>query len=130
MKADIKYPSKISYGLVIFVFVACYAPFVPVMLREGADGPLLWTLFFVTICFGFAMHLFCTTVYTISENKLHVKCGCISYKPIDIFSVKTISSTKSVLAAPAASLDRVAITYGKFGEIVVSPKDKSGFVSI
>ena len=37
-------------------------------------------------------------------------------------------TVRSAFSAPALSLDRIRITYNKYDEIVVSPKDKKVFL--
>ena len=56
-----------------------------------------------------------------------VKSGFIRYKPIDIESIKEIAATKSIISSPAPSFGRIVIKYGKYDEIIISPKNKQNF---
>lgn len=47
---------------------------------------------------------------------------------IDIHSIKRIYKTNNPLSSPALSLDRIAIVYNKYDEILISPKLKKEFV--
>lgn len=123
-----KYPSKISYGLLIFIFIVFYGPLVPHLLLQGYDKAMLGILVFLTIAFGFVIHLFFATAYTVDDGKLHIRCGFITYRPIDICAITEISKTKSAMASPAASFDRIEIRYGKFDSVIISPKDQTGMV--
>ncbi|TLP80170.1 PH domain-containing protein [Maribacter sp. ACAM166] len=46
----------------------------------------------------------------------------------EIDKIRKISETNNPLSAPAASLDRLEIVYDAYGTILISPKDKSGFI--
>ena len=69
-----------------------------------------------------------TTTYTIQGNALKVKAGFLFRRTIDITSIKKIEETRNPMSAPAASLDRLDIQYGSFDNVIVSPKDKAGFI--
>ncbi len=124
-----KYSSKVSYGLLAFVFLVFYGPLFPILIRGEWSGGVIGTIGFLTLIFGFVLHLFFKTQYTISKNNLEIKCGVFSYNPIDIEEIKEISNTKSIVSSPAPSFDRIKIKYGKFEEIIISPKDKQNFIS-
>ena len=65
--------------------------------------------------------------YIIEENKLKIKCGFFTYKPIEIKDIKEITKSNSIISSPAASFDRIEIKYGKWEELIISPKDKFTF---
>lgn len=77
----------------------------------------------------FIVHMFITTNYIIESDKLTIKCGFLYNKAIDIETIKTITETNNPLSAPATSLDRLEINYGKFDSILISPKYKSEFIN-
>ena len=121
------YPSKISYALLVFIFLIFFGPLIPIVLSETLNVALLGTVAFLFIVFAFILHLFLKTEYTIESNLLKIKCGLLNYKPIDISKIKEISNTKSLMASPAPSFDRIEIKYGEFSSIIISPKDKHEF---
>lgn len=49
-------------------------------------------------------------------------------KKIDINTVRKVSETNNPISAPAASFDRLEIVYNQYDSILISPKDKSGFI--
>ena len=122
-----KYPSKVSYGLLIFVFLVFNGPLIPDLIRGEFNEKSIGLIVFLSIVFIFIAHFFLKTQYSIENNKLKIKCGLFSYKPIDIDEIKEISKTKSILSSPAPSFDRIEIKYGKFNEVIISPKDKFQF---
>lgn len=52
----------------------------------------------------------------------------IVYEKISVATFKKIYNTKNTLNSPALSLDRIAIVYNKFDEILISPIDKKQFL--
>jgi hypothetical protein len=100
---------------------------IPALINNGITLKLIVVIVFLSLVFAFIAHLFYKTIYTIDNNKLIIKCGFFSYKPIDIDQIKEISKTKSLLSSPAPSFDRIEIKYGRFSGIIISPKDKFHF---
>lgn len=47
---------------------------------------------------------------------------------VEINSIKRIYKTRNPLSSPALSLDRIAIVYNKYDEVLISPKNKQGFI--
>jgi hypothetical protein len=44
-------------------------------------------------------------------------------------NMKKISKSSSIVSSPAASFDRIEITYDKFDELIISPKHKLKFIA-
>ena len=63
----------------------------------------------------------------ITECELIIKCGFFTYKPIAINDISEISKSSNIISSPAPSFDRIEIKYGKFNEIIISPKNKFEF---
>ena len=123
-----KYPSKVSYGLLSFVFLVFYAPIVPTFLRGEINSKMIGFIAFQSFIFALIVYLFLKTEYIIDKTQLVIKCGFFSYKPIDIKQIKEISNTKSIQSSPAPSFDRIEIKYGKFDQMIISPQNKFSFV--
>jgi hypothetical protein len=70
--------------------------------------------------------LYVSTEYVVTADGLRVRSGPV-YSRIDAKLIDRVRPTKSILSAPALSLDRLEVS-GSFGSIVVSPSDKTGFV--
>lgn len=67
--------------------------------------------------------------YTIDKDRLDIYYGFFSYKlSIDINSIRKIEKSRSILSAPAASMNRIEIHYNKFDSILISPKDQQEFI--
>ena len=122
-----RFYSKVSLLLVAIVTVAFFAPFLSIFYKDIAleSKPLPFGLSIVI--YGFIMHMFYNTHYTIRENILYVQSGFIKYRRIDISSIKSVEPSRNLLSSPAPSFDRIKVRYGKWSMILLSPKDKKGF---
>ncbi len=75
--------------------------------------------------------IFFYTRYEISaDQRIIVKCGFIRYGSYDISKIVKISDTKSIWAAPAASIDRINIVFTNGKNLVISPKGKKVFLNV
>ena len=122
-----KYPSKVSYGLLLVVFMVFFSPLILNLIKNGINLNLILISLFLIIIFGLITHMFFKLEYIIEENKLKIKCGFFTYKPIEIKDIKEITKSNSIISSPAASFDRIEIKYGKWEELIISPKDKFTF---
>lgn len=123
------YYSKISYTLLIVTFVVFFGPLIPNIIIEDFSNNMIMTTVGLIVVYGLIIHMFFNTTYIIDQKMLHVKCGFFRYKPINIMDMKKISKSSSIVSSPAASFDRIEITYGKFDELIISPKHKLKFVA-
>lgn len=65
--------------------------------------------------------------YKIKADTLIIIYGPFS-KKIDINQITSIRHSRSILSAPALSLDRLEINTNKFDTVLISPKDKELFM--
>jgi membrane protein YdbS with pleckstrin-like domain len=77
---------------------------------------------------GLIASLLARTHYTVDNNTLRIVSGPFRWTVL-INQISSVSASKSPLSAPALSLDRLEIRYGKRRRIVVSPADRKGFLS-
>lgn len=118
-----KYPSKISYGLVLFILTIFIGVSIPLA------SPPQWTeLIIILAILAFIAYLFFNTYYIIDGSLLLIKCGFLVNKKIDINTIILISETNCFISSPAVSLDRLNINYHKDHNILISPKNKFGFI--
>ena len=119
-----KYPSKISYGLVFFILAVLVGSTIPMI------SPPVWLgLIINLVIIAFVLHLFWSTNYTIEGTSLKIRSGFVVNKKIEIDTIRMILESNSPISAPAVSFDRLEIKYNKFDSILISPKDKSEFIS-
>ena len=67
------------------------------------------------------------TNYKIDDEYLIVRSGPFK-STIDIKSIKKLRATKTLLAGPALSIDRIEIQYKRYDSVIVSPKEKNKFI--
>lgn len=89
----------------------------------------LWLgVIIILLVIGFVLYLFKTTYYIIDNNELIVRAGFVTNKTIKIESIRKISDSNNILGSPANSLDRIEISFNKYDNILISPKEKSLFI--
>lgn len=121
------YYSKVSYPLLIVIFITFFGPLIPNYTADRLSSNIVLVVLGLLVLYVLILHMFFNTIYEIVGGELHIKCGFFRYQPISIQSMKKITKSSSIISSPAASFDRLAISYGKFEEIIVSPKNKYEF---
>ncbi|ADC52328.1 hypothetical protein BpOF4_21664 (plasmid) [Alkalihalophilus pseudofirmus OF4] len=87
-----------------------------------------WIKIVVLFPIGFClMWVWFKTGYTIENNFIKIKYGPFK-KYIRIDEINSIRKTKNPFTAPALSMYRIEINYGKYDTIQVSPKELNLFV--
>jgi hypothetical protein len=125
-----RYRSKIDAWFIAVIVTSVIAHlWVIATLVLSADWMTL-TIFIpiAVIGLGLPLWILFRTHYTLSPNSLNVRCGPFSYV-IPIKSIKDLRPTRSVLSAPALSLDRLEITYGKYESVTISPLHRERFLA-
>lgn len=79
----------------------------------------------ILIVIMFISYLFFNIRYKIENENLSISRGF----NIDIKTIRKISETYNPISSPAASIDRLEIMYNKYDTVLVSPKDKKGFIN-
>lgn len=118
------YKSKIGLEIVLILAVA-FGSIAISMVISGDYKPLVLNVFILAGIF----YIFMKTEYTISNNKLNVKCSVFINNDIEIKSIRRIKETYNPISAPAASIDRLELLYNESDTVLISPKDKRGFIA-
>ena len=121
------YYSKVSYSLLIIVFIVFFGPLIQSYIYDDFNSNMVLMTVGLIILYGFILHMFFNTIYTIDNERLHISSGFFRYNSINIMEIKKISKSHNMISSPAASFDRIEISYGKFEEIIISPKHKLKF---
>ena len=85
----------------------------------------------LAIFFLFALIFYCmfSIRYIIEDTTLRIKCGFFLNEKVDIMKITKITETNSILSAPAASLDRIAIYLRRqYSPVIISPENKNEFI--
>ena len=116
------FPSKRDWWLGLLIWGLVLLAAVPTLLKPGKGQFIIMIaviLFVGWIWFG--------TGYAISDDELRIGCGPFRQR-IPLQEIKEIKKTRSPLSAPACSLDRMEIGYGKLKRVMISPADKENFI--
>ncbi|MEO1034821.1 MAG: PH domain-containing protein [Pseudomonadota bacterium] len=68
------------------------------------------------------------TKYTVDSESLRIDCGPFRWQ-IPLSDIHGVQPSHNPLASPALSLDRLEIRYGDNRVVLVSPRDKDGFIA-
>ena len=110
------------------IFGALVAAFLWVLYHSVfVQLDILGIIVMITMIF-FLGSIWFNTRYIIEGNQLQISYGPIK-KTIVIQDIKFIRKTKNPFVAPALSMNRVEINYGKYSTVQVSPKEIEKFVS-
>ncbi|MFD0764277.1 PH domain-containing protein [Mucilaginibacter lutimaris] len=121
---DKVYPSK--KGFLIYMVIGLMLIMEVSYIFNGLYLPALLLITLTAVIFLPLLN----TRYTITvDNTLKVKCGFFVNLTIPIESIRKITSTKTILSAPALSFDRYEIFYNKFDSVVISPVNKKEFIA-
>ena len=121
MKAIFK--SKLSpFSLIIFSLILVLG--ILLLTKGSISGFIILILLLI-----FFIYLYTSTRYIITnDERLIINCGFLVHEEMDIKSILTIASTRTLLAAPAFSFDRIIISDNYFQSIVISPVDRDVFL--
>jgi len=119
------FKSKIGLGLVIPLGFILAGTLVPMLLDSSWLG-----LIIIGLVAFFTAHMLLTTYYTVDCGIINIRCGFFVNQNVAIDSIKSIKETNNMLSSPAASLDRLEIAFNKYDTVMISPKDKAGFIAL
>lgn len=113
--------SRIDWWILAVLLVAFVVPMVSACLQGGFNLPV----FLVSLLVLSLFH----TVYVVKDNRLWVWVGFIPMANKEIGQVKSVLRTSSLWSAPALSIDRLRLTFANGSTLVISPKDRAGFIA-
>lgn len=117
------YRSKIDVWLLVLVYGLTILSISPSLYADFS-----WlVLVLLMITFVFITILLFGIKYVIKDRQLYVHYACFYTEVVEINRINKIFSTKTLLSAPAASLDRICIEYDN-NMIVISPRNKEDFI--
>ncbi|WP_078596403.1 PH domain-containing protein [Evansella clarkii] len=117
------FSSKKDLWLAVVVWGAIFATNVPAFILGEIAGLAIALPISLFICwFWFA------TGYIVEDKEIILKYGPVK-NSVAIQEIKKLSKTKNPMSAPALSLDRIEIEYGRFADFVlVSPEKEREFI--
>lgn len=115
--------SRVSI-LLVFIIIAALMPGLIAPLMDGEIAPMLITLGVEIIVLSL---LFCIR-YRIEDDKLYVGEVFRKGTAYDLKKLVSITPTRSILSAPAASLRRIKLYFGCGNALVISPAAQDVFI--
>ena len=112
------YRSKIDWWLVVLILAVFGFPVVDGVLSKEY---MLSVVFITLLVFFWILAL--TLKYKIDGEMLS-----IWRTKIDIKTIRKVYATRNPLSSPALSINRIAIVYNKYDEVLISPKDRADFI--
>ncbi|MDR2250836.1 PH domain-containing protein [Acinetobacter sp.] len=128
-----KFRSKIDWWLLL-IFVVITANIILKFYQENYNYSFVSNfphlIIYSLVIFLIWLPIF-STYYLIENNQLIIKSMIFRWK-INISDITQIEPTHNPLSSPALSLDRLKIIYmknGRIASVMISPKDKEGFLN-
>jgi hypothetical protein len=124
------FPSKVDAWLGAIVVAAMIVPVgVAIMLAldSRTSRVALPVLAGEVLLFGFIAWVFAGTRYIVGERDLLIRSGPFRWR-VELADIASIRPTSNPLSSPALSLDRLEIRHGHGKWVLISPRDKSGFL--
>ncbi|MCI6504107.1 MAG: PH domain-containing protein [Prevotella sp.] len=115
------YRTRYGVGLYLFVF-AVFAMITLAVYEKGIVAMAVIILLYLVITLAMSW------LYYVVDGGTLVICNCIVKQKIDINTIRRIEPSRSLLSAPAASLNRLRIYYGKYDELLISPARQEEFI--
>lgn len=126
---DTVYGSKIDAWLLAVLvpamLVAGYAAFR--LLATGTAAAWGIAALIAAIGVGLPLWLLLATHYAFVGPELVVRSGPFTWR-VPVAGITDVTPTSDARSSPALSLDRLRIEYGRGRWIMVSPRDKKGFL--
>jgi membrane protein YdbS with pleckstrin-like domain len=118
-----KFRSAISWGLFGPIGLLLTGSSL-LMINSGAwVGILINALVAVLIIW-----LYKSTYYIVSDHEIIIRSGPFFHSHIPFESIRSVRSTSNPLSAPAFSLKRIQIDYGKNQFVIISPHTREEFM--
>lgn len=128
MRDDV-FPSKVdSWLAIVLTLSSVFSLAVSAsMLTSGDARMLLVAAALVLIGAGLPLWLLLRTHYSLTATDLDIVSGPFRWH-VPISDIRSVTPTRNPLSSPALSLDRLRIDYGTKKWLMISPRDKDGFL--
>lgn len=97
------------------------------LLKSGQVGQIAVAGVTALVAVGLPLWLLASTYYRVSAGSLEVRSGPFRWT-IPLNEITEVRKSRSALSSPALSLDRIEVKYGRGRSILLSPRDRGGFL--
>ena len=123
------YKSKVAKWYIWFCIIMTIVFICSIYLCYKSTWVLLIDIFFVGVCLIMIYDMLLHTDYTITDDKLHIRCGILFRMDLPIPKITEITHKSTILSSPALSAKQIGLKYGKKNWVYISPKNQEDFVS-
>ncbi len=122
------FAAKIDAWLLLLIAGSTVVCFYGAWLALSEAGQVRWgTALILLVSAAAPVWIVLSTSYTLGGTQLRVRCGPFRWT-IPLAEIRDVRPTRNPLSSPAPSLDRLRIDYGKRRSVMISPRDKEGFL--
>lgn len=125
------YKSKLDAWLAIVLVVAMTVSLgAGISSLASTDRLTAWITLIIlaSVGVGLPFWLVSSTRYVIDGDHLRVYSGPFRWR-VPLATITNIAPSRNPLSSPALSLDRLRIDYGRGQQLLISPRDKEGFLT-
>jgi hypothetical protein len=114
-------------GIIVYGAIGLLAVCSVQIIREG--GAEQWLIIILAVIAVMLLWMWFSTYYTIEGHELHYRSGVL-HGTIKINTIRSISVNKTMYAGlkPALAKNGCIVSYNKYDEIYMSPKEQELFV--
>ena len=112
--------------IVALVVIISFGVSIRLVLQSSPAG-YLRVIGVMIVGIGLPLWLLYSTRYVVIDEVLQIQSGPFKWT-IPITSISQVVETNNPLSSPALALQRFEITYGESKTVMVSPKDRKGFL--
>lgn len=117
------YRSKVDIWLAVLIFgLFVYAAVEGIIAK---DYEVLYVSLPVILL---VISLYWQIQYKIVNGQLEVKAGIFGTTKVPVAEIKSVHKTYNPLSAPALSIKRLEVKYGRFDCLLISPQNKKAFI--
>lgn len=97
------------------------------LLKSGEIAQVVVAGVIALLSVGLPVWLLVSTSYRVHADVLEIRSGPFLWT-IAVDEISKVRKSRSALSSPALSLDRLEVSYGGGKSILVSPRDRDGFL--
>ena len=122
-KTVVIYPTAVSWWLWIPIYTLIIGQGI-FLMNETSPWFLVFHIVLAVVIFFWVRSI----RYTLSEESLEIYMGLGMKRKIPLASIRKVALSNNPISSPAASLQRIAIHYDRWGYILISPKNREAFI--
>jgi hypothetical protein len=119
-----KYRSRISVAMLLFVATVCFAPIL--LVGDNEREPAMFMIPFIALTV--TVVLLVGIVYEIRDQHLAVKAFGFNFITLNIIEIRSVKRSYNPLSSPASSLKRILVNTSKLN-VLISPVREKEFLA-